>query len=187
MEAERAVRLVIDALDAADIEHMLTGALATNFYGIPRTTKDADVVVNFSEEGAQLDAVMAQLGEEFQLDPQTSFELLTASTRYTLRVVSSSFEIELFAVTDDPHMQERFRRKLAVPYPGWERSVWLPTAEDVVIQKLRWARPKDIEDARNVIAVQRDALDWRYTRMWCERHGSIGHLEQILTSLAGTL
>lgn len=183
MDAEHAVRLVLDALDAEVIEHMLTGALATNFYGIPRTTRDADVVVNLAPDPARLHGLVSRLGEGFHLDSQTSFELLTGSTRYTVRVVSTSFEIELFLVTDDPHMQERFRRKIEIAYPGWNRSVWLPTAEDVIVQKLRWARSKDLDDARNVIAVQRGLLDWEYIESWCNEHGSRSRLEKILSSL----
>ncbi|MGQ0734384.1 MAG: hypothetical protein ACT4QD_12085 [Acidobacteriota bacterium] len=48
------------------------------------------------------------------------------------------------------------------------RSVALPTAEDVIIDKLRWfslaRRRKDFDDTRNVIAVQHAALDWRFLR-----------------------
>lgn len=32
------------------------------------------------------------------------------------------------------------------------REVFLPTAEDVIVQKLRWGRPKDLEGARGVLA-----------------------------------
>jgi hypothetical protein len=43
------------------------------------------------------------------------------------------------------------------------RTTWLPTAEDVVVQKLRWGRPKDLEDARDVLAVQgTESLDMAY-------------------------
>ncbi len=59
------------------------------------------------------------------------------------------------------------------------RGVWLPTAEDVVIQKLRWRREKDIADARNVIAVCFDALDWEYLRRWTDLHGTTQLLDQL--------
>jgi hypothetical protein len=62
------------------------------------------------------------------------------------------------------------------------------TAEDVIIQKLHWyhldPRPKDFEDARNVIAVQQDRLDWDYIHHWCDLHGSREHLDAIRQSLA---
>jgi hypothetical protein len=36
---------VADALKACGIAYMLSGSFASNFYGIPRSTKDADFVV----------------------------------------------------------------------------------------------------------------------------------------------
>jgi hypothetical protein len=38
--------LAIDACEAEGVEHMLTGAFATGVYGIPRSTKDVDFVVD---------------------------------------------------------------------------------------------------------------------------------------------
>ena len=66
---------------------------------------------------------------------------------------------------------ERFARRRAVEV--LDRTVALPTAEDVIINKLLWfqqaRRSKDFEDARNVIAVQRPSLDWAYLQLWCRR------------------
>ncbi len=61
----------------------------------------------------------------------------------------------------------------------------MPTAEDVVIWKLRWARPKDIEDIRNVLLVQsrEGNLDWTYMREWCAKHGTLARLEEIVAGL----
>ena len=68
--------------------------------------------------------------------------------------------MELFLLSQDPHDQSRFHRRRAVPLFG--RHFWLPSPEDVIITKLRWARGKDKDDARDVMAVQRDKLDWPY-------------------------
>jgi len=38
---------------------VFTGALAASFYGVPRTTSDADVIVEISEEGSQTMLVLA--------------------------------------------------------------------------------------------------------------------------------
>lgn len=56
--------------------------------------------------------------------------------------------------------------------------------EDLVIQKLRWGRGKDLDDARDVLAVQGvKSLDMIYIRGWCERHGTVDALETILRAL----
>jgi len=68
------------------------------------------------------------------------------------------------------------------------RDVQVPTVEDVIITKLRWAqiakRGKDSDDVRNVIAVQGDeALDWDYIHHWCAEHGTRTLLDEIRASI----
>ena len=86
----------------------------------------------------------------------------------------SSLKVELFCLSNSAHNQERFRRRVSLPYLG--RNIMLPTPEDVVITKLNWlkliARGKDLEDIRDVIAVQADDLDWSYIHRWCDEHGT---------------
>lgn len=54
----------------------------------------------------------------------------------------------------------------------------------VIVQKLRWGRPKDIEDARDVLAVQTPAnLDMEYLARWCATHETAARLQQLLGEL----
>ena len=93
--SEDLVVAVFDALTGLHLPFMISGSLASNFYGVPRATQDADLVLEL---------------------------------------------------------------------------------------KLRWSklagRRKDFEDARNVMAVQRDRLDHDYLRRWC---GELGLLDQLET------
>ena len=92
------------------------------------------------------------------LEPQLTFETNTGTFRQLLRYKRKMFKVELFLLSQDPHDQSRFQRRRVVQL--FERRLWLPSPEDVVITKLRWARGKDKDDARDVIAVQKGKLDW---------------------------
>ncbi|HJT33607.1 MAG TPA: hypothetical protein VJ783_16295, partial [Pirellulales bacterium] len=135
MTGDEAVVAMVDALDASGIAYMLVGSLATNFYGVPRATEDADFVIELG--GVPLSEVMARLGSDFRLDRQGSFETITMTRRHLVHVASSPFTIELFYLSDDVHDQERFRRRRPVTLFG--RQVSLSTAEDMIVTKLRWA------------------------------------------------
>ena len=93
------------------------------------------------------------------------------------------FTIELFEKGDDPFDCERFDRRVSIRSIELSAVVWLPTAEDVVIQKLRWGRDKDLSDAADVIAVQNEVLDWHYIHLWTREHGSDVALRKILERL----
>ncbi len=56
---------------------------------------------------------------------------------------------------------------------------YIQTAEDLIIQKLRWARRKDLDDIVNVLTVSANGLDWKYINEWTEQHGTTALLEEL--------
>jgi hypothetical protein len=181
MTPHEAVARVITALKGAGLSHLVTGALASNHYGIERSTKDADIVLETAP--GDFAAFANALGPDLALDAQVTFETITGSLRHIIALRGTPFKIELFLLGSDPHHQERFRRRRAVRLASIGVETWLPTAEDVVVQKVRWGRHKDLDDAQNVIAVQRDRLDWSYIERWCDAHGTRARLEEIRASI----
>jgi hypothetical protein len=174
MSGTESLLKLIEAFDREQIPYMIVGSYSSNFYGIPRSTKDADLVVHLpSAEWAKLPTI---LPEGIELEDQMSFEMVTSTRRELLRVRDSLFQIELFRLSEDSHDQSRFnRRKRVTIFPGAE--VFLPTAEDVIIQKTRWShgakRPKDFADTVAVMQVQGNSLDWPYIEKWCAAHGTL--------------
>ena len=185
MNSEEATVAVIDVLESLQIPYMLVGSFSSNFYGVPRATHDADFVLQL-EPGA-ISKLTEQLGPRFRLDPQTSFEMVTVTTRYVVQVVDAPFLIELFLLGKDAYDLERFSRRRRVAMLG--RETFVPSVEDVIVTKLRWSqqgsRPKDIEDVRGVIAVRGDRIQWAYVESWCDRHGTRELLEKTRRSVTG--
>lgn len=183
MTEHDAVLAVIDAIETLGLPHMLVGSLSSNAYGIPRSTQDADFVIELGSRS--ISEVQSRLPAGLQIDPQMTFETVTGTLRYLILLANSPFKIELFLVSKDPHDQQRFQRRIQQQAMG--RTVWLPTAEDVVITKLRWSkqghRTKDVDDVRNVLAVQESSLDWPYIHRWCDQHGTREVLDQVLRSI----
>jgi len=183
MNSDEATVAVVDALDALRIPYMVVGSFSSNFYGIPRATHDADFVVQL-EVGA-LSALVDRVGPSFRLDPQMSFETVTATRRYRLQLADDPFSVELFLLSDDAHDLERFARRRQARILN--RDVFIPTPEDVIVMKLRWShdgrRGKDLDDAQNVIAVQGDRINWDYVTSWCDRHGTRELLESVRRSI----
>ncbi len=179
MTDNEALLTVIDALNELGIPYALVGSYASNLYGVPRSTQDADFVVEIRE--GDVDRLRERLAPLLRLDRQASFETITGSTQYLIRTPRRRFKVELFVLNEDPHNQEHFRRR--VRHRLLDRDVWFPTPEDVVVTKLRWSkrgkRLKDLDDAQNVLAVQQDRLDWDYVRQWCTNHGTLDLLEEL--------
>lgn len=184
MNSEDAVSTVIQALDAIGMPHMLTGSLASNLYGVPRSSDDADLVLQTLE--FDFASLRKELGPGLRIDPQLSFESITGTYRYIIKKLEGEpFKIELFFLSKDPHDRIRFERRKPTSFDGHATCVAAP--EDVVITKLRWSqlgkRSKDVEDVRNVLAVQGNNLDWPYIEKWCEQHGTRGLLDQLRANI----
>lgn len=179
MNSIEATAAVVDALEACEIDYMVVGAFSSNAYSIGRSTKDADFVVALRT--GQLTALMQRLGVEFRLDRQLQLETLTGSKRNIITYLPTKFQIELFRLNDqDEHHVERFRRRYRTMLNEINRVVWLPRVEDVVIQKLRWQRRKDLDDVVNILTVNGSNIDWTYLRSWTAKHDTDALLQELL-------
>jgi hypothetical protein len=180
MSATMIVLQLIAALEDLGVPYMLVGSFSTNAYGRPRSTKDADLVVEIRSE--QLAMLKGRLGPEFRLDAQMTFETITMTSKYVIDHPATAFRIELFLLSSDPHDQSRFARRRRYDFDG--HPTWLPMVEDVIVTKLRWARGgrqgKDVADVEDVLAVQRAKLDLDYVRYWCDQHGTRELFEKLL-------
>jgi hypothetical protein len=129
------------------------------------------------------------LGEDYHRDPQIQFETVTATSKTVITERTTGFVIEIFALSDDAHDLARFARRKMIEIQG--RYTWILSAEDVLVTKLNWFlranRQKDLQDIRNVIGVQGDAIDWSYVEGWCDQHGSRELLEKIRAELRQSL
>ena len=183
MKAEEIVRRVFEACDAVGIPYVLVGSFASNVYGIARSTKDADFVLQTAP--GQFSKLMTALGPNFSRDPQIQFESVTGTKKILVEETESGFEIEFFELSDEPHDRERFARRRRFMVVG--REGWILTPEDVLVTKLNWlhraGRTKDRMDVENVTLVQGDAIDWAYVEHWCDVHGSRALLDEIREEL----
>lgn len=180
MQAELVIA-VIEALESERIPYFLAGSIASMVYGIPRATKDVDFVVEI--DPGNFDRLARRLSSRFEIDPQQHLETSTWTRRYILKSSRPVFEVELFIKSENPHHLEQWSRRRLLRNPILARDAWMPTPEDVVIQKLRWGRPKDIADVEAVIGVQGARLDWAYIERWCDAHGSRKKLDEVKSSI----
>ena len=185
MIAREIVREVVELLERESVDYMLVGGIASMHHAIPRFTKDADFVVAASS--ADLEKVLAKLPPKFVLDPQARMELFTGTMRWILEVQGTVYKIELFLRGGDPHHLEEFQRRQRVWLPLIERETWLATAEDIVVQKLRWARSQDVSDITDILSVSGATLDFPYIENWCAQHGTLARFEEIRRAVLETL
>ncbi len=164
---------LICLLNEIGTPYMVVGSYSSNFYGIPRSTKDADLVFQF--DARSLAEIARRLPAGLSLEQQSTFEMVTATRKEVILIEGSEFQIELFHLSQDEFDQARFQRREKVMF-GNDVTTWMPRMEDVIVQKLRWAkggaRAKDFDDVVAILGVQ-EKVDFTYVTQWCEKHGTL--------------
>ncbi len=184
MKVEELAAIVIAACEEEQVDYMMTGAFAVSYYGIARSTKDVDFVLSLAPSDG-VTRVIRRLESKVSFDSQVQFDTLTWGRRHIgAPKGETGLKVELFELFGDPFVQEQFSRRKRMNSGQLGRQTWLPTAEDLLVQKVRWGRSKDLDDARDVLAVQGpETLDMAYIENWCRAHGTLERLQKILAEL----
>jgi hypothetical protein len=175
--------LAIDAvrrLNRARIEYLLTGSMASNYWGIPRTTHDLDFVVQLPAQS--IPSLIDEFRDDFYLDEPAVRAALTPPYQFNAIDRRSALKIDFWMLRSDPFEMSVFQRRLSVNFLG-ERA-WIATAEDVILHKLYWdsltPSERQISDAAGVVAVQSDSLDRDYMQQWASELGVSEKLSKLL-------
>lgn len=173
MTAIEALCGMLQTLAKLEIPHMVTGSFATNLYSIPCSSKDADLIVEADAE--RVAGVLDALPPGLKPVPAELLALTPSCRRWVISVDGSAFQISIYPLDRHAFDRSRFDRRERLPLVEGV-TAWVPTAEDVLVQKLRWIslsdRDKDREDAIRVIQSEAHALDWPYVEKWCAELGA---------------
>jgi hypothetical protein len=176
--------LLVDCLrrlNGLDVTYYLTGFMASNYWGIPRTTHDLDFVIQLPP--STVPEIVRSFRGDFYIDEAAVRAAYRAPYQFNAIDSRSSLKVDFWFPKPDAFDQETLRRKVQVILFG-ERA-WIATAEDVILHKLVWNRitpsERQLGDAAGVVAVQADALDKAYLARWAETLGLMADCRRLLS------
>ena len=158
---------IIQALDQAEIPYMLTGSLASTYYSAPRTTQDIDLVI--APASAQLKILIQLLpSDDYYADLNLAMEAWRHQSVFNVVNMRTGWKIDLIMRKSGAYGHEAFQRRKQATIEGV--SLFIATAEDVMISKLDWAKlgesSRQIRDVANILKFQADSLDRAYLDRW---------------------
>jgi predicted nucleotidyltransferase len=167
MNISDVLRRITTALDQADVAYMLTGSFASAFYGSPRSTQDIDVIIEATP--AQLSTFVDSLPvDEYYSDLDAALEAHKAESMFNVVDRSSGWKIDFIIRKSRPFSREEFRRRVRVYLEGV--SLFIASAEDIVIAKLEWSKlaqsQRQIDDVASILRTRRETLDRSYIEKW---------------------
>jgi hypothetical protein len=162
---------VLGRLDRAAVDYMLTGSMASNYWGIPRTTHDLDFVLVLRPD--MVDALVSAFEPGFFIQPESVRSAFRPPFQFNVLDEQSALKADFWLLRDDAFERTAFGRRRRVALFG--APAWIATAEDVILHKLYWNRltpsERQLDDAAGVYAVQGDALELAYMRTWADALG----------------
>ena len=161
------LQIVTQALEHAAIPYMITGSFASNFYGIPRTTRDIDIVIAANPE--QLKGLIQQLQDQnYHAQIEDAFDALRHHSMFNVIEPSMVWKIDFIMRKPGTFSQEAFRRRVSGEIAGI--TVQISTAEDLIIAKLDWAKQgesyRQLEDVSSILKIRWESLDHKYIENW---------------------
>lgn len=182
MSQQELLKKIIQVLESAGIDYMITGSLASSLQGEPRSTHDIDLVVDLQKGSSVEQLLEAFPSPEYYLDEESILEAIEQGSMFNIIDNSEGGKIDLWMLTDDAFDKSRFGRKYSEEVMGIQIQVSRP--EDTILAKLKWANlsggsEKLFTDALRVYEVHYGHLDRDYLETWAMEM----QLEELLNRL----
>lgn len=179
MSQKKFLKTIIELLSGAKIAYMISGSIGSGFYGRPRATNDADIIVDLTRE--QLLAFIQSLGDRYYASREAAMQALDCRSMFNVIDVEYGWKADLIIRKTRPFSQTEFARRKEVSF--WGMKVWVLSPEDCILSKLEWSGGDSqiqYEDALGVLMVGWNTLDFDYLKTWAEELKAADLLERLI-------
>jgi len=154
---KKALDQVLTFLDGHDLRYAIIGGVANQIWGEARFTYDIDIKVLVPD--TDYGAIRRMICEEFPEPARAGLPVNPLIISVLVGEITVDFLMTIPGY--DELLVTRAQRHLID-----DLSLWICTAEDLIIQKAIAGRPKDWQDIEGIILEQNSILDWQYIENW---------------------
>jgi hypothetical protein len=165
---------VVQLLDERGITYVLVGSMASSMHGMYRATADIDLIADIKP--AQVRPLLEALQNRFYVDEQAVQQAISQQRSFNAIHFDSVFKVDIFIPkAGDFAMQQLERRQLRKIAPDIDQNVYVATAEDMILAKLRWfhagggVSETQWRDVLGMIGAAAVELDLEYLQQWAKK------------------
>ncbi len=171
MEHSELLRYLVAAIERLGLSYMVTGSVATIFFGEPRFTNDIDIVVDLGLEQIP-EFCRAFPAPDFYLSEDAVREAVQHQAQFNIIHPSSGLKIDVIIPQNTPFNRSRFARATRIkPAEDYEAS--FASVEDVIIKKMEYFRQggseKHLRDISGVLKISGSNVDRDYIADWASK------------------
>lgn len=171
-EQAELLKIITTFLQENKIPYMITGAWSAIYYGRPRASHDIDFVLELT--GGKFKSALGafkKLPNTFFVQTESIKEAIHQKSMFNVIHLPTALKFDFWILTDDEFDKARFARREKVKILN--QFMEMATAEDTILQKLKWYEMGKIEkhlvDAAFVYQVQKKNLDFDYLTKWSKK------------------
>ena len=176
---------VTATLEQKNITYVLVGSFASSIHGMYRSTADIDILADIHTE--QIHPLLEVLQKSFYVDEHAMRDAVAQGRSFNAIHFDSVFKVDIFiARADEFALTQLNRRQLRKISPENDEALYIATAEDTVLAKLRWYRAghetssTQWNDVLGVLGTSRSSLDLEYLHTWASKLGIEDLLQRAL-------
>ena len=167
MSLEQLLSRLIPILQRAQVPYMLTGSVASSAHGMPRSTRDLDIVI--APTRPQLLMLMQQLQtSEAYADEQQALQALANRSQFNVIDFATGWKVDFIIAEDSEYGRTALGRRTLIDFAG--SPAYVASPEDVLIAKMRWAKlggsERQLQDAAGIVSTQGNKLNLEYVEYW---------------------
>lgn len=171
MEQDELLRFAVEVLERLRLPYLVTGSIATVFYGEPRFTNDIDLVVDLPPERVG-ELCRAFPAGEFYVDEEAARDAVRRHGQFNVLHPASGLKLDLMIPAPTDFNRSRFARATRVR-PADDYPASFASPEDVILKKMEYYREggseKHLRDITGVLKVSGDRIDRAYVEDWARR------------------
>ena len=162
---------VVKKLKDIQIDYMLTGSLAMNYYAEPRMTRDLDFVIEIFKK--DINKLIKRFSKDYYISENVVLEALNNNSSFNIIHNSAVIKVDFIIRKNSEYRKIEFNRKKIFSLEGVEINI--VSKEDLIISKLFWAKDSKSEKQKNdIINLLNTDYDKGYLLKW------LGKLELII-------
>ena len=130
---------VATILDNLGVPYLVGGAIASSILGDSRATEDIDIVADLRAH--HVAPLLSALQAEFYVGEQALHDAVLKRPSFNIIHLGTMRKVDIFVLSGLALDQEEMRRRLRVVVgTDPERTLYVATPEDLILQKLLWYR-----------------------------------------------
>jgi len=176
---------VAEILERCGVPYAVGGSVASSRYGEFRATNDIDIGVDLTF--GTLRPLHAALAGKFYVDFDAMLDAFQRASSFSVIHLELVLKIDFFVLGQGLFERSMLARRAALTLsPDAARAVAFVSAEDIILQKLRWYRlsegalERQLRDVAGVYKLQGARLDLAYMRRMATSIGLSDLLEKSL-------